>query len=199
MGNLITIEEIRAALKIQMDRKGIKGKPLAVLANLNESAVRDIFGKVDDPRVFTLLKLAHALEIPPATLFGGTVEIAGIIDGDGAIKPTDQLNGDKQRVARPPDIEGELLAYKVNGHGLLGYHEGDILFAARNHAGIKPSYIGYECVVEIAATGATLIRTIEAGSAPNLYNLHGFNRPTLRDRGLGWAAPILDVRRLRPD
>jgi transcriptional regulator with XRE-family HTH domain len=100
MGEVLDIHAIRETLQRAMDRRGIKAKPLAIAAGLNETAVRDVLKRSDNPRVGTLLKLADALEMPVADFFGGRVPLLGKIGAGGSILFDE--DPDPETVEAPP-------------------------------------------------------------------------------------------------
>ncbi|PYJ10768.1 MAG: hypothetical protein DMF06_05025 [Verrucomicrobia bacterium] len=198
MNEVVDIQAIRRTLQAHMDRAGLKGKTLSRMAGLNESAVRDIMVTVDNPGIATLLSLARALEVSPATLFGGTVPVAGLINGNGEILPIMQDGEPLQRVPRPPEAVGELLAYKVIGTGLMpAYRSGDVIYCTRNPGAIQDDFEGEECVVQLAGSGAILLRTLTFTAIKGVFNLHSFKTAELQNIPLAWAAPVLFVMRKR--
>jgi hypothetical protein len=199
MNEVVDIQAIRRTLQAHMDRTGLKGKTLSRMAGLNESAVRDIMVTVDNPGIATLLSIARALEVSPATLFGGTVPVAGLINGNGEILPIMQDGAEPlQRVPRPPEAVGELLAYKVVGSGLMpAYRSGDVIYCTRDPGPIQEDYDGEECVVQLAGTGSILLRTVTITAIQGVFNLHSFKTAELQNIPLAWAAPVLFVMRKR--
>lgn len=198
MAEVVNINEIRAALRRAMDAKKMKAKTLSKAAGLNDTAVRDLMEKVDDPRVGTLIKLADALEIPASSLFGNQVPVLGRVGAGGSVlfEETD----DPQMVDRPPGAVGRLMALKVTGDSMFPvYRDGDIVYVARDHEGVLPDYIGEECVVH-TYEGGTFLKTLEMGSKPNRFHLHSFNAPAMENVELVWASKVEFVmkRRKRP-
>jgi transcriptional regulator with XRE-family HTH domain len=64
------IEAFRRRLIRHMDARQWSARQLARQAGLGQSAVRDLLGKVSDPRLSTIYRLADALEISPLVLVG---------------------------------------------------------------------------------------------------------------------------------
>ena len=108
------ISAIRAALKEHMRRTKMTWLLTSWQAELG-FRVRDLLHTVTDPRIGTLFKLAHALDIAPETLLGRRVEVCGLITDNGEILPVAEGNGEPQTMPRPPETGGELLAYH-HGH-----------------------------------------------------------------------------------
>jgi transcriptional regulator with XRE-family HTH domain len=64
------IEAIRRVLTRHMAARKWSARKLARQAGLGQSAVRDLLGKVSDPRLSTIYALADALDISPLALLG---------------------------------------------------------------------------------------------------------------------------------
>jgi len=198
LSEIFSIGRIREALERHMDRRNLRGKPLSKAAGLNENAVRDLMNKVDDPRIGTLLALAHALQVSPSTLLGDVVQVAGHISNNGEILPWSDEFGEPLIVPRPTDINGELVAYKVTGTGLApSYLHGDIVYCCRDHDDPIDEYLEDDCVMQLAGSGALIFKTLTRGSQPGRYTLRGHNAAPLEDMQVAWAAPVLVVRRKR--
>jgi transcriptional regulator with XRE-family HTH domain len=188
---------IRAALEFHMERTGLSGRQLSRAAGLNETAVRDLLNKVDDPRIGTLMRLAGVLRISPSALFGDSVEIAGSINEHGEILLKSSNGHPLETVARPPELIGDAQAFCVEGFGLSPvYEHGDVVYVSREHDPAPGHFIGRECVVQIASTGAMLLRTVESGDGPGRFNLRLHKLDNILDNvQLAWAAPVLFVAR----
>jgi DNA-binding Xre family transcriptional regulator len=190
-----TIDIIRAALRREMARAQIKAKPLSKAAGLSESAVRDLLGKVDDPKIGTLLKLAAHLQIPPGQLFGQSVPVVGQVEADGIIQ---FLEGDEisENVPQPPTALTQLIALKVVGDSLLPLHRaGDILYLSREHDRVDAHCIGEECAVQVEG-GLAYLKPLAEGSQAGCYTLRSmFGGKDIENVRLAWAAPILFVSR----
>jgi transcriptional regulator with XRE-family HTH domain len=189
------INAIRAALRREMERQGIKAKRLAKAAGLGETAVRDILDRVDDPRVGTLIKIADALDIPASSLFGSQVPVLGKIGAGGCVlfEETDE----PELVDRPPGAGGKLMALKVAGDSMMPvYRDGDIIYVHRDHEGVRPEYLGEECAVH-TTEGGTFLKILALGSEPNRYTLRSFNAADMSDVEVTWATPVLFVMRAR--
>lgn len=196
MAEVVDINAIRAALKREMERKGIKAKRLSKVAGLGETAVRDLMEKVDDPKVGTLIKLADALEIPASSLFGNQVPVLGKVGAGGSVLFNDE-DDDPVMVDRPPGAVGRLMALSVTGDSMLPvYRDGDIVYVNRDHEGVLPEYIGEECVVH-TVDGGHFLKTLAIGSQVNRYTLRSFNAGDIENVELIWATPVLFVMKKR--
>lgn len=195
VAEVIDINAIRAALKREMVKKGIKAKRLSKVAGLGETAVRDLMEKVDDPKVGTLIKLADALEIPASSLFGNQVPVLGNVGAGGSVlfEETDE----PEMVDRPPGAVGRLMALKVTGESMMPvYKDGDVVYVARDHEGVLPEYLGEECVVH-TVEGGTYLKTLATSSQINRFTLRSFNAVDMENVELVWATPVLFVMRRR--
>jgi transcriptional regulator with XRE-family HTH domain len=194
LGDVVFIRDFRANLAREMKRKGIKAKPLSKAAGLNESAVRDLMGKVDDPRIGTILSLAAALGVSHETLIGGRVPLVGTV-GIGGIIAMNVGENNHETVPRPPASHSDLIALRVAGDILFpAYRNGDVVYVAREHGAVESDFVGIECVCQLAS-GAAYLRTLANGSTPGLYSLRLFNSLDIENEQLAWAAPVLFVMR----
>lgn len=192
--NVIDMEAIRQQLQRAMDERGIKAKPLAIAANLGETAVRDILeGRSKDPKLSTLHRLAEVLDYPVEHFIGHqAVELRGKIGAGGQIAwlPEEEI---ERTVPRPPLAPGPLLALEVSGASMLPkYEPGDIIYIRRDHDGVLPSYLGKYCAVH-AADGGTYIKILTQGSKPDRYTLRSLNAPDMENVEVIWAMPVLFV------
>jgi repressor LexA len=195
------IENIRAALRLAMAARGVKGKPLSRLAGISETAVRDLLDKVEDPRLGTLLKLAAALDIEPASLVGKPLPIVGAIGERGKIDFIKFGDGDEaEEVPHYPGFETKIMVLKVVGDHLFpAYRSGDVVYLSRQDDS-PAGHIGDECAVQIHAAhgGEAYLRTLAHGAEPDRYNLRSHADPSdIENVAVEWAAPVLFVMRKR--
>jgi phage repressor protein C with HTH and peptisase S24 domain len=195
VGEVTDINAVREALRRAMAAKGAKKKPLAKLAGIGETVVRDFVDKGVEPRVGTLIKIADALEIPASSLFGPQVPVLGKVGAGGSVLFEEY--DEPELVDRPPGAVGRLMALRVTGDSMLPvYKDGDIVYVARDHEGVLPEYIGEECVVH-TYDGGTYLKTLATGSELNRYTLRSFNAGDMENVELIWATPVLFVMRRR--
>ena len=196
MAEVLDIDAIRKALAVRMERTGLKAKQLSKKAGLNETAVRDLMDRVTEPRLGTLIKLANALNCSASTLFCGLVELNGYIVGGGTVVDARDRGNETEYVPRPPDVDGELMAFRVDGDEHLPvYGDGDVVYVARN--GLRPrDCLGKECVAALT-TGPWVLRTLANGARPGLFNLRSISAPDLESVQIAWVAPTLFVMRKR--
>lgn len=192
----LDIQSLRRKLQDAMDRKGIKAKPLALAAGLNETAVRDVMERTENPRIGTLLAIADVLEFPIDEMFGGDVPLLGKIGAGGQILFAE--DPDPGTVPAPPGESGRrLMALLVSGDSMRPvYRDGDIVYVRREHEGVLPHYIGEECAVH-TAEGGTFLKTLSPGTEPGRYTLRSFNAEDIENVEVVWASPVLFVRRRR--
>lgn len=196
VGEVTDINEVREALRRAMKAKGAKNKPLAKLAGLGETVVRDFVDKGVEPRVGTLIKIADALDIPASSLFGPQVPVLGKVGAGGSVLFIEQ-DDEPELVDRPPGAVGKLMALRVTGDSMYPvYREGDIVYCNRDHEGVLPEYIGEECVVH-TVDGGHFLKTLAVGSQHNRFHLQSFNASPMENVELIWATPVLFVMRRR--
>lgn len=194
VAEITDINAVREALRRAMKAKGAKAKPLAKLAGLGETVVRDFMDKGVEPRIGTLIKIADALEVPAASLFGSQVPVLGNVGAGGSVLFSDQTE-DPEMVDRPPGAVGRLMALRVTGDSMLPvYRDGDIVYVARDHEGVLPDYIGEECVVH-TVEGGTFLKTLALGSQFNRFTLRSFNAGDMDNVELVWASRVEFVMR----
>ena len=68
MTGSLDINAIRDLIRREMKAKGYSQRKLSSEADLSESAVRDVLGRVDNPGIGTLYKIAGALGVEPMAL-----------------------------------------------------------------------------------------------------------------------------------
>jgi phage repressor protein C with HTH and peptisase S24 domain len=194
------IENIRSALRLAMAARNLRGKALSRRAGLSESAVRDLLGKIEDPRLGTLIALAKALDISPTRLVGETLPVSGSIGGGGEILLDANVGLAGQMVPFPPSFSTKIMALKVDGDHLFpAYRDGDIIYLSRQHDGALTDYLGEECAIKIHPVhgGKTVLRSLAKGSEPDRYALRCHSAPDIEDVAIEWIAPVIFVMRAR--
>lgn len=186
------VTRVKAELRRLMDRKGIKAKPLAKLAGLGETAVRDIFERENaDMKVGTLHKLAGALDVTLDDIVGAAaVAVVGRIGAGGSVIYSEAHFGD---VPRPPGVTVPVEALEVDGTSMLPrYSSGDVVYIAREHDGVSEEDVGEYCAVRLK-TGETYVKQLAIGSRPGYFTLRSLNAEDIADVELEWATPIIFV------
>ena len=186
------VARVKAELRRLMDLKGIKAKPLAKLAGLGETAVRDIFEREGaDMKVGTLHKLAAALDVTIDDIVGAAeVSVVGRVGAGGNVIYDEDRAG---TAPRPPGLAIPVEALEVDGSSMLPrYSSGDIVYIAREHDGAAEEDIGEFCAVRLV-TGETYIKQLAHGSRPGFYTLRSLNAEDIVDVEIEWATPIVFV------
>ena len=190
MAEVFDINAVRAALERQMQKKGIKRKPLAKAAGLGETAIRDIFDeKRNDVRASTLVKLADFFAVPVDELAGREpVPLLGKIGAGGSVIFEELDN--PTIVPRPPLGTGRMIALQVQGDSMLPkYESGDIIYITRDHEGILPEYLGRYCAVRLT-DGSTFLKVLTIGTEPSRYTLRSLNAADMENVEVEWATPV---------
>jgi len=194
----VDIAELRKRLALHMERTGLKGRELSRRAGLNETAVRDLMDRVTDPRLGTITGLASALGTTPESLIGGLVQVAGCIRAGGEVVRAPECGCEAEFVPRPPEAIGELMAFKIDGDTLRpAYRDGDVVYIARNDDTPPDECVGDECVVQLAGSGALVLKEVAHGTTPGRFNLRSTQAADLVNVGIAWCEPILFVMRRR--
>ena len=146
---------------------------------------------------------ARAFKVPLLWLLTGqgpqeTPKYAGIIGKIGAgaqIVPVDGAQ-DLGQIAIPGAFnpKTELVGFEVLGDSQYPiFRDGDVVFAGA--ATSEPdSCLGKECAVQVR-DGAALLKTLEKGSKPGLFNLISANAPPIRDVEIDWVRPVEFIKR----
>lgn len=192
MSDSYEVARVKAELRRLMELKGIKAKPLAKLAGLGETAVRDIFEREGaDMKVGTLHKLAGALDVTIDDIIGAAaVPLVGRVGAGGNVIYAEVHEGS---VPRPPGLATPVEALEVDGSSMLPrYSSGDIVYIAREHDGVVEADIGEFCAMRVS-TGETYIKQLAYGSRPGFFTLRSLNAEDIVDVELDWATPIVFV------
>lgn len=184
---------VRESVKRQMERVGIKSKPLAKVAGLGETAIRDLFDEDrKSVRVDTLVKLAEYFETTVDELSGREpVHILGNVGAGGEILFLE--DPEPETAPRPAFTPGRLMALRVVGDSMLPkYDDGDIVYVRRDHDGVLPEYIDDYCAVH-TADGGTFLKILSIGTEPDRYTLRSLNASDMTNVEVLWASPVEGV------
>jgi hypothetical protein len=69
------LADFRARLSASVEESGVTPKRLSLIAGLNETAIRDLMERVDNPTILTVTKVAHALGVGPIWLMYGSLDL----------------------------------------------------------------------------------------------------------------------------
>lgn len=195
------ISRMRAIIEREMERIDTVAKRLSRDAGLNDSAVRDLLRKVDDPRIKTLFKIARVLELRPSALLGDDVLICGLVGAEGVVQFFPEESDVKLFVPCPPTRHKEVRALRVATDELEPFHRrDDLLFFSRASDAVEPNFVGEECIVRLldGQKDRGYLKTLSYGSEVGTFSLmpppSGRVIPDVR---LAWAAPILLTSRAR--
>jgi SOS-response transcriptional repressor LexA len=193
MPELFDIQSVRAAVQRQMDRVGIKRKPLAQRSGLGETAIRDLFNPERKfVRADTLVKLAEYFETTVDELSGREpVPLLGNIGAGGAILFLE--DEEPEIVPRPAFTPGKLMALRVVGDSMLPrYDDGDVIYVRRDHEGVLPEYLGDYCAVH-TSDGGTYLKILSPGTQSGRYTLRSLNATDMENVEVVWASPVEGV------
>ena len=127
-------------------------------------------------------------EMMPSRTGGPKVRLVGKIGAGQEVRPVDDLF--ETTVLNFPDAAE---AFEVEGDSMFPVaRHGDIIIAAAPRP-IR-DLIGSECVVDLD-DGRRFFKTVERGSAPNLYTLLSYNAEPIRDVRIVLAGPVLVIKR----
>ena len=120
---------------------------------------------------------------------GAKVRLIGKIGAGQEVRPLDDLNEMVEL-----SIGAATEAFEVTGDSMLPVaRHGDIIVAAG--PGAIRDLIGIECVVDLD-DGRRFFKTIERGSAPELFTLLSYNAEPIRDVRIVAAGPLVSIIRI---
>lgn len=190
----------------RLNKLGISAREASLRAANNAEMVRSIRNG-HSPSLKQLQKLLAVLDLnitlgePDKNINSAPREIPllGLVGAGARVAYfNDQLT--PETVTLHDHSETNLAAAEVRGHSMEPvYHQGDLLFFCPDHERINDiaHFLGQDCIVVITEDHSALLKTIEFGSAPDLWNLRSHNpgEPTLCDQKISKAFPILWVKR----
>lgn len=97
-----------------------------------------------------------------------------------------------EEIEAPGKMADGTVALAIRGNSLGPAFNGGYVFYSKQPQTDIDSLIGELCVVR-TTTGATYIKTIEPGDAPQTYSLIAINGQPLESVALEWAVPVLAV------
>ena len=192
------LREILARIEERLAAVGMSAAAASSAAGLTEDAIRNIRRAVEKGdrqgvSTATLVPLARVLGTTPAWLVGGTeedrVRVIGLIGADagGEILYADGQAG-WDTVPRPPGGTSKTVALELKGRSMRTFaDDGSLIYFEDQHTPPTPDMLGEVCVVE-TDDDRVLLKRLQRGSGPGLYDLESINGPTIRDAVIRWAA-----------
>lgn len=176
---------------------GLDMKSLSRKAGLNDAYIAQMYSKPSTPTVDVFLKIAAAAGVSPTWLLTGEedsplqIPVVGKVTGE-AWAPVDGMT------VQPSIRDFDLVSFLVDGDAMAagGYRNGDLLICQRTLGRNASNLVGQDCVVE-TADGERLLKILQRGPRPNVYNLRSYN-PAVKDIeavAIAWAAPVLWIKR----
>lgn len=132
---------------------------------------------------------------------GGGVPIIGRVGADAegrVIRTLGQAANDSAPM--PTGGTSDSVALEVDGHSMRGFaDDGALVYFEDQHTPPTEDMIGEIVVVQVAVEGDesededVLVKRLQRGSQPGLYNLESIVGPTLADVKIRWAAEITQI------
>ena len=97
-----------------------------------------------------------------------------------------------EEIEAPGQMADSTVALAIRGNSLGPAFNGGYVFYSKQPQADIDNLIGELCVVR-TASGATYVKTIEAGEMPQTYSLIAINGEPLESVALEWAVPVLAV------
>jgi hypothetical protein len=198
-------------------------KAVSLRAKLGETAVRDIIvGRVRNPGIYTLEKIAYALDTTIADVMKDApnekimLPIAAYVGLGGEVHPYDESekHPDAGETECPPGLNPRhVTAIRVKGDSMYPiFQSGWVVYYSKRQDieipvlrdGWQVSYnqrteerlsefFGKPCIVKLK-DGRTMLRTIKRGHKAGRYNLVSYNSPDIDDIEIAWAAKIIFIK-----
>lgn len=129
------------------------------------------------------------------------VPIIGRVGADPScrmVRTTGQASPDM--APRPIGATTGVVALEVDGHSMRGFaDDGALIFFENQHYPPEPDLFGEVVVVQVAHDEDAnndedvLVKRIQRGSAPDLFDLESIIGPTLRDVRIRWVGEITQI------
>jgi len=149
-------------------------------------------------------RAAKAFGVDPTMIIsdGGTVVSVPIVGRAGA-GPNGEVIFDAEQqvleeVPAPPGATSNTVGLGVQGDSMRGIaNDGWLIFYDDRHYPPTEEMFGELCVVG-TGSGNTLVKFVQPGRGPGLYDLESYNAPTMRDEPVEWAALVTSIVPRRP-
>ena len=195
-----------AIINQRLQELNLSAREASIRAVNNPELIRSI-RKNHSPSLNNLRKLLNVLDIElhieGEQRYENKIPILGLVGAGSRIAYFNDQFSDYDTISFPSGKKAQLIAAaEVRGNSMEPvYHQGEILFFNPE----DPSrfditqHIGRDCIVTLCEDSSALLKTIECGSRPGLWNLHSHNpqEEVITDQELQMALPILWVKRSR--
>ena len=183
-GNLLTAA---------MDEAAISGAELARKAKTTRQQIQRLRdGHRGISRDWAQRLAPHLGVAAEALMFGPRrASAVGYVGAGAEVIPIDdhELGAGLEEVDIPPGVPDDAVLVIVRGDSMYPrYFDNEYLFYVRDQRN-PGEFIGRECVVQLS-DGRIFVKVLRRG-ADGLFNLESWNAPTLENKAVEWAAPVL--------
>jgi len=193
----------KTRLRQLVAEKGLPMKAASKAAKKNETLIRDLLERTDDPRVSTLQKVARVYGVSFAWLIEGQeapripIRIIGEVSAGESWEAIDDHTpgaGEEEFL----DLEGvDPIGIRVRGPSMSPiYRQGDIIIASRLHGINIQNALNQDCIVRTVKR-ESYVKVLRRGTMPNRYTLRSYNPKydDVENVALEWVAPVRWVKR----
>lgn len=193
----------RQRLADEIKRAEIPWKRLSKSLSLNETYIRDVLKRGNEPTVPNLVKICDQLGISPSLLFDGqgppkiTINRIGHVSAGESWTPVDDY---LQGGGEPVEIdfhEADPIIIGIRGTSMEPvYRNGDDLICSRRRGADVDQAVGKDCVV-MTADDEAYVKKLLRGRVRGLYRLRSYNDAyaDIDDVRVQWVAPVVWIRR----
>lgn len=175
--------ELTRHLKRSIDRAAVN--KMLILKPKNGQKARDISAE-------EMLAIQEITGYPaPVERRVRTAQAVGYIGAGAEIYPIDDhaLGSGLEEVEIPPGVPDDAVLVIVRGDSMYPrYFDNEFLFYVRDQRN-PLEFIGRECVVKLE-DGRIFVKVLRKG-ANGSFNLESWNAPTIENKAVEWAAPVL--------
>lgn len=166
---------------------------LADRVGVTQSAVSAWEGGRNEPDLATLKRVADALQAQHLSLASFSQEaftrVMGYVGAGQEVFEADIASGELDRIEAPPKAPSGAEAVIVRGESMEPLFRAGNVLVYWDRTQPPEQLYGETCVVKVR-DGGMVVKTVEKGSAPGLYDLRSHNAPTRRDIAIEWLAPV---------
>jgi hypothetical protein len=198
-------------------------KAVSLRAKLGETAVRDIIvGRVKNPGIYTLEKIARALDTTMADVMKPApdekimIPIAAYIGAGGEVHPYHhgEKTPEEKGVECPPGLNPlHVAALRITGDSMYPvFHSGWVVYYSERQDIAIPilrdgwqvpynerteerlsEFFGKPCIVKLTDS-RTMLGTLKRGHKAGRYTLVSYNSPDIEDVEIEWAAKLIFIK-----
>lgn len=180
-------------LTAAMKAAAINGSELARLAKTTRQQIQRLRDGQRGLSMAWARRLAPHLSVPPEKLMFGPrkAQAVGYVGAGAEVVGIDdhEMGAGLEEVDIPPGVPDDAVLVIVRGDSMYPrYFDNEYLFYVREQRS-PADFVGRECVVKLE-DGRIFVKMLRKG-VDGLFTLESWNAPTLENKAVEWAAPVL--------